>query len=411
LNILFVHEVDWQKKVVFDFHSLSELLASFGHNVFIIDFDGFQRGKKLNNILATRTEVQKFTGRSRHDISVTVIRPAMIKAPFLDRVSSFFTHYLSIEKVLKANKIDAIVLYSVPTNGYQVIKLAKRFGIPVLFRSIDALYQLVPSRLFSAPTFSLETWVYKNCDKIMALSPKLSEYVLRLGKDTEGKVDLLLFGVDLAKFNPKINCCALKKSLGLDDDDFVVLFVGTLFDFSGLDLYLEEFPKVIEKIPNVKLLIVGGGALLERLKKRAKELSICKNVVFTGFEPFRLMPQYINLADVCINPFRLTAATRDIIPGKILQYLACGKPVLATPLPGMTTQIRDYKDGIVYSPIEEFAANTVKLLNDSSLRREIGSNGLLYAEKNHDEVALARKLESALQCEIEKKKTVRSKVA
>jgi glycosyltransferase involved in cell wall biosynthesis len=87
--------------------------------------------------------------------------------------------------------------------------------------------------------------------------------------------------------------------LGLADDDFVVLFVGTLFDFSGLDLYLEQFQKVIEKVPNVKLLIVGGGALLERLKKRAKELSICKNVVFTGFQPFRLMPQYINLADVC----------------------------------------------------------------------------------------------------------------
>ena len=151
--------------------------------------------------------------------------------------------------------------------------------------------------------------------------------------------------------------------------------------------------------------------MLERLKKRAKEIGICKNVVFTGFQPFGLMPQYINLADVCINPFRLTAATRDIIPGKILQYLACGKPVLATPLPGMTTQIRDYEDGIVYSPIEEFAGNTIRLLNDNVFRKKIGLSGLLYVEKNHDEIALARKLESTLQYEIEKKKTARSKVA
>ena len=411
MNILFVHEVDWQKKVVFDFHSLSELLASFGHNVFIIDFDGFQKGKKINNIVSTRTEVKKFTGRSRNDISVTVIRPAMIKAPFLDRFSSFITHYLSIERVLKANKIDAIVLYSVPTNGYQVIRLANRFGIPVVFRSIDALYQLVPSRLFSAPTFSLETWVYKKSDRIMALSPKLSEYVQRLGKDQKNKVELLLFGVDLNKFNPNIDSSFLRKNLGIAINDFVILFIGTLFDFSGLDLYLEQFPKVVEKIPNVRFLIVGGGTLLNRLKKRTSEINISRNVIFTGFQPFELMPNYINLADLCINPFRLTAATRDIIPGKILQYLACGKPVLATPLLGMVSQIRNFDDGVVYSSIEEFATNTIQLLKNCDLRKQLGVNGLLYAEENHDEVALARKLESVLFDEIEKKKNGGFKVA
>ena len=402
-----MHEVDWENKVVFDFHSLSELLASFGHKVFIIDFDGFQRGKRLYNIFTVRTKVKEFKGRSRHDVSVTVIRPAMIKAPFLDRVSAFISHYLSIERVIKDNNIDAIVLYSVPTNGYQTIRLAQRNNVPVIFRSIDALYKLVPSRLFSAPTLSLETWVYSRCDRIMALSPKLSEYVLRLGKGKENQVELLLFGVDLSKFNPKVDCSGLRKSLGLAKNDLVVLFVGTLFDFSGLDLFLEQFPKVVEQLPQAKLLIVGGGALLDRLKKRAKELNIEKNVVFTGFQPFALMPSYINLADVCINPFRLTAATTDIIPGKILQYLACEKPVLATPLPGMTTQIRNIEDGIYYSPIQEFMKNTIKLLKDASLRKKIGVNGLIYATKNHDEVALARKLENALLCEVKKKKICR----
>jgi glycosyltransferase involved in cell wall biosynthesis len=410
LNILFVHEVDWENKVVFDFHSLSELLASFGHNIFVIDFEGFKRGKRLDNIFTVKTEIKEFTGRSRQDISLTVIRPPMIKAPFLDRASAFVSNYLSIDKVLKDKKIDAIVLYSVPTNGYQVIKLAQRFNIPVVFRSIDALYHLVPSRFFSAPTLSLETWVYNRCDRIMALSPKLSEYVLRLGKGGNKKVELLLFGVDLNKFNPNIDCSDLRKSLGLAKDDLVVLFVGTLFDFSGLDLYLEQFPKVVAQLPNVKLLIVGGGALLERLKKRAKELNIEKNVVFTGFQPFGLMPLFINLADVCINPFRLNATTRDIIPGKVLQYLACAKPVVATPLPGMITQIRNVEHGVVYSQIEDFATSTVRLLKDHVQRKKIGYNGLLYATLNHDEVALARKLEKTLICEVEKKKNARSKV-
>ena len=54
------------------------------------------------------------------DGSITLIRPGFIKAPFLDRASAFLTHYVAIERAIKNNEIDVIVLYSVPTNGYQV---------------------------------------------------------------------------------------------------------------------------------------------------------------------------------------------------------------------------------------------------------------------------------------------------
>jgi glycosyltransferase involved in cell wall biosynthesis len=403
LNILFVHEVDWENKVVFDIHSLSELLASFGHKIFVIDFSTFNRGKTVENLISLRTEELRFNGRARCNTSITLIRPGVIKAPFIDRASAFVTHYLAIENVIRTNKIDAIVLYSVPTNGYQVIRLAKKYGIPVVFRSIDILYQLVPSKILRRPTFCLETWVYKNSDKIMTLSPKLSEYVIRM-KAKKDKVELLLFGVDLDKFNPNVESGSVRKRFGIAKDDLVVLFVGTLFEFSGLDLYLEQFHQVVEQFPNVQLLIVGGGALFERLKKRTLELGLSKNVKFTGFQPFNLIPQFINLSDICINPFRLTGATREIIPGKILQYLACGKPVLATPLPGMTTQLRGAQHGILYSQISKFAQNTIKLLKDKKLASELGRRGHQYVVENHNEINLARKLEYALYQEIGKKK-------
>jgi glycosyltransferase involved in cell wall biosynthesis len=402
VNILFVHEVDWQNKVVFDIHSLSELLADFGHNIFMIDFTTFQRGKKTNNIFSLKTEKLKFNGRARRDTTITLIRPGIIKAPFLDRASAFITHYLAIENTIRTNQIDAIVLYSVPTNGYQVIQLGKKYGIPVIFRSIDILYHLTPSKVLGPPTFSLETLVYKNSDRIMTLSPKLSEYVIRM-KAPQEKVELLLFGVDLDKFNPDVKSDTLRKRIGIKKDDLVVLFVGTLFDFCGLDLYLEHFSQVVEKLPNARLLIVGGGALLEKLKTRSLELGLSKNVIFTGFQPFDLMPQFINMADICINPFRLTGATREIIPGKILQYLACGKPVIATPLPGMTTQIKGAKHGVVYSQMNKFAVNTIKLLSDKKLSSNLGEQGYLYVKENHNEIDIAKKLERALIEEVQKK--------
>ncbi len=109
-----------------------------------------------------------------------------------------------------------------------------------------------------------------------------------------------------------------------------------------------------------------------------------------------MMPQFINMANICINPFKVTGATREIIPGKILQYLACGKPVLSTPLPGMTSFLKGPKEGVVYSSLDEFAESTIKLLSDANTASAIGKNGYLWVKNNHDEIQVARKLEKIL---------------
>ena len=392
---MFVHEVDWSTKVVFDLHSLSELLSSFGHNVFVIDFASLRNRKGLLDFGSLKTEEYKLAGRAHVDTSITLIRPGFIKAPFLDRASAFFTHYFAIESAIRNKKIDIIVLYSVPTNGYQVIKLAKKYDIPVVFRSIDILHKLVPSKAFGPLTFSLETWVYKRANKILTLSPMLSDYVIRMDAK-KGNVELLLFGVDLNKFNPSVQFVELKKALGLSQDDLVVLYIGTFFEFSGLDLYIEQFAKVVKEVSNAKLVIVGGGPLFDKLKKRVSELGLSKNVVLTGFKPFDLMPQFINMADICINPFEITGVTREIIPGKIMQYLACGKPVIATPLPGMVTLLEGSKHGLVYSDIEDFAENTIKLLKNSKMAKSLGENGYQYVKLNHAEEVIAVQLQKTL---------------
>jgi glycosyltransferase involved in cell wall biosynthesis len=403
LNILFVHEVDWSTKVVFDLHSLSELLASFGHNVFMIDFGNLRDRKSLFDFGSLRTKEYKFKGRAYRNASITLIRPGFIKAPFIDRASAFFTHYLAIKGAIEKYGIEIIILYSVPTNGYQAIKIAKKHGIPVVFRSVDILHKLVPSKIFSPFTFSLETWVYEHADKILTLSPKMSEYVIRLDAKRE-KVDLLLCGVDLCRFNPEIRSDTLKKDLGLAEDNLVVLFLGTLYEFSGLDLYLEQFSQVVKKVPNARLVIVGGGAQLQQLKNITAESGLSEKVIFTGFQPYSLMPQFISLSNLCINPFRINDVTRDIIPLKTLQYLACGKPVLSTPLPGMTDQIKSPQHGIVYASIENFGLNTIRLLNDKVFASYLGRRASKYVMENHNEIELGRKLERVLCSEIEIKK-------
>jgi glycosyltransferase involved in cell wall biosynthesis len=397
VNILFVHEVDWLKKVVFEIHSWAELLSGLGHNVFAIDFENEWSRENVFDFGTLKTRVFHNVSRINNGSSTTLIRPGFIKAPLLDRASAFFTHYFEIDRVIREKHIDAIILYSVPTNGSQTVKIAKKHKVPVVFRSIDTLHMLVPNKVLRPVTFSLEKWVYSHVDKVLTLSPKLSEYVIRMGAD-EDKVNLLPFGVDMNKFNPNVDAKGLRERLGLAENDKVIVYIGTLFEFSGLDLYLEQFPKVLKEFPKAKLIIVGGGILFEKLRKLVVDLKLTENVVLMGFQPFDMMPQYINLADICINPFEVNGTTRDIIPGKIIQYLSCAKPVLATPLPGMVSLLPDIEQGVVYSGTDEFTNNTIRLLKDNGMASAIGESGYLYVKNNHDERKIARRLDMILNC-------------
>ena len=401
MNILFIHEVDWMDKVVFEIHNLSEILSK-NHNVFAIDYEEKWRKDNFFDMGTLKTREFKHVSRAYDGADVTVRRPGMIKLPLLSRLSAFFIHYHEIKKTVKEEKIDAIVLYSAPTNGMQTLHIAKKYNIPVVFRSIDILNQLVPQWFLRAPTRIIEREVYRNVDKIVTITPKLSEYVVKMGANRE-RVELLFTGVDTDKFNPNVNITALRQKLNLNSDCRVIVFIGTLFDFVGIDQYIEQFSSVVREIPEAKLIIVGGGYLLEKLKKFVADLGLNDNVVLTGFQPYETMPQYINLADICINPFEINDTTRDIMPGKILQYLACGKPVLATPLLGMKAIIPNEDYGVIYSDIDDFAENTVKLLRDDKKRRGVGEKGLAYVKKNHDWSEIAYKLEGILLDEVNRR--------
>jgi glycosyltransferase involved in cell wall biosynthesis len=398
LNVLFVVEVDWQKTYVLDVHNLSESLSILGHNVFIIDFPRKQPKRSLFDLGSLRTEeLRDVAGRANSKSSVTIVRPGFIRIPMVELASALISHYLAIEMVIKRYKIDAIVLYSVSTNGIQTIRLAKKYGIPVVFRSLDRLHELVPYPYgFLSPiTFSLETWVYSHVDKILPASPNLSDYTLRMNADKE-KIEFLSFGVDMNNFSPFVSSEKLKDILGLAGDDRIIEFVGTLFEFCGLDSYMEQFSQVVAEVPKAKLLIVGDGPLKHNLKELANRFGLEEHVILAGFQPFDIIPQYINLADICISPFPILDVTRDIMPGKIAQYLACGKPVLATPLPGTVSLISGPEQGIVYSDLKEFGKHTVELLKDPARAKEIGWNGYNHAKTNYSEEKLAYDLERIL---------------
>jgi glycosyltransferase involved in cell wall biosynthesis len=403
MNILFIHEVDWQKKVVFEIHNLAESLSLLGHRVYAIDYENTWKKNNFWDFGSLKTKEIGGVSRALSGSSVTLRHPGFIKIPGLSRLSAGLTHYREIRRTIKEKNIDVVLLYSVPTNGLQTISAARKYGIPVVFRSIDILYKLVTYPALRPITKLLEKKVYSSVDAILAITPNHVRYVVSLGA-AESKVKLLLMPIDTSIFHPSDGYSEIKQKWGITAKDRVVVFIGTLFPFTGLDGFLREIPRIIARIPEARLLIVGDGPQRPVLERIIAELRLEKQVTITGFQPYQTMPQYINLADVCINPFLDTVSTHDIFPGKIIQYLACGRATVATPLLGITCLAPDESCGIIYTstPIE-MAEKVADLLGSEEPRQKLGQAGLEYVLRAHEQVKIARQLEAELLDVISKK--------
>lgn len=405
MNILFVHEVDWLKKVVFDIHFLAEGLSLRGHRVYAIDYEDTWNRNGFLSLKGLKTKEVDGISRAFAGASVCLRRPGFIKVPGLSRVSAAFTHYLEIQRTIRAKDIDVIVLYSVPTNGLQTVRLARKFNIPVVFRSIDILNMLAPYPVLRPVIRLLEKRVYAAVDAVLPNTPQYSKYVTSMGVD-EAKVRYLPFPIDTNLFHPSVDCSEVCQKWGFREGDPVIVFIGTLFNFSGLDDFIHRFPQVIKEIPKAKLLVVGDGPQRPRLEQIIAELGLERQVTITGFQPYQTMPQYINLATICINPFVINDDTMDIFPAKMMQYVACGKPTVATALRGITTILPGESHGVVYANnADEMIREVISLLESAERGQRIGEAGLNQVREKYSHEKIAHELEIILEELVKEKRS------
>ena len=404
MNILFVHEVDWLNKVVFDIHSLAESLSVSGNQVYVIDYESLWARKGRFDFGSVKTREVDNAARAHPDATIHLRRPGFVKIPGLSRLSSGFTHYLEIQKTIHEKDINAIVLYGVATNGLQTTHLARKFNLPIVFRAIDIPHQLVPYPILRPIARLLEKKVYSSVDLLLPHTPKEAAYLIAMGAK-EAKVKLLALPVEINLFRPFTDSDELRRKWGLGEKDQIILFQGTLYNFSGLDLFLHQFPMLLEQVPSAKLLLVGDGPQRPVLERIVAQLGLQRHVVITGFQPYQTMPNYINLAAICINPF-LINDVREIFPGKIPQYLACSKPVISTSLPGLMSVIAGEDQGVIYvNSIPEMVTEAVSLLKSTERRQQLGHAGLNYVRQVHSCEKIAHQLETMLDEIIKEKQS------
>ena len=388
MNILIIHEIDWLKKVIYEPHHLAELFSMKGHNVFVIDcrepdtkslIDGFHTSTITN------------FNRVYKNASITLFRLPSLLIKGLNRATYFLACQKIIKKIVKENKIDIIWLYGLASNGIQSVKVAKEFNLPIIQRQLDVSHELVRVPLLKQLTRKCEKFVTSNVSKVLCSARPLIDYTIEMGAK-EKNVEYFPLGFDPQTFKPMAKDQHLAHKLGISDNDKVILFVGTIYEFSGLENIIQNFETIKSKVKKIKFLIVGGGPNFEKIKSLVNKKKLKSDVILTNFKPQHEIPKFISLADVCINSFEINKITDRIIPIKILEYLACGKPVLSTPLKGTIDLLPKEDFGIIYSPYDSFVENLSELLTNTEKLEELGNKGLDYVVKNHDWNILAESL-------------------
>ena len=388
MNILIIHEIDWLKKVIYEPHHLAELFSMKGHNVFVIDC---REPDAKNLVDGFHTSTITNFNRVYKNASITLFRLPSLLIKGLNRATYFLTCQNIIKKIVQENKIDIIWLYGLASNGMQSVKVAKEFNLPIIQRQLDVSHELVRVPLLKQLTRKCEKFVTSNVSKVLCGARPLIDYTIEMGAKEEN-VEYFPLGFDPQTFKPMAKDQHLAHKLGISDNDKVILFVGTIYEFSGLENIIQNFETIKSKVKEIKFLIVGGGLDFEKIKSLVNKKKLQSDVILTNFKPQHEIPKFISLADVCINSFEINKITDRIIPIKILEYLACGKPVLSTPLKGTIDLLPKEDFGIIYSQYDSFVENLSELLTNTEKLEELGNKGLDYVIKNHDWNILADSL-------------------
>jgi phosphatidylinositol alpha-1,6-mannosyltransferase len=187
-------------------------------------------------------------------------------------------------------------------------------------------------------------------------------------------------GVDPHRFHPGCGGAEVRRRWGIAPDAPVVVCTARTVRRKGQDVLLEAWPRVLDVVPDARLLLVGDGSHRKALQRTAAESpELARSVVFTGSVPWSEMPAHTDAGDVFAMPCRtrLGGLEPEAFGIVALEAAACGLPVVIGDSGGAPETVLDGETGFVVSPhaVREVADRLGDLLSDRVLARAMGERG------------------------------------
>jgi PEP-CTERM/exosortase A-associated glycosyltransferase len=259
-----------------------------------------------------------------------------------------------LDALVEAWRPDQLHAHSPVLNALAALPVARRRGLPLVYeiRAFweDASVGNGTGREGSARyrlTRLLETHAARKADAVAVISEGLKADLIRRGIDP-GKIIVSPNGVDMDLFgSPPAADKAFARRLGLDDAD-TVGFIGSFYDYEGLDDLIAAMPLLLGRRPKARLLLVGGGPMEAALKAQAAASPAADRIRFVGRVPHDEVELYYALIDVLAYPRKAMRLTELVTPLKPLEAMAQRKLVAASDVGGHRELIQDGVTGTLF---------------------------------------------------------------
>lgn len=313
-----------------------------------------------------------------HEDNEFVYRMASVPFIFLkdQRVGIVYSNK-AVHKI-KELELDLILSQTEFSMGIFARMMAKKLDIPIIhtYHTVYEDYMHYISKGIDISPALARKYSKSFCnhvDAIVAPTKKTEKLLKSYG--VKKPIRIIPTGIDFKPFSPQNyseeEVTELKEMFHVPPNDPIILFIGRLAKEKSIDVLIKAMPKLLEKIPNAKLVIVGGGPSQLELEKLAESLHIKESIIFTGMQPWNTIGRMYQLGDVFAS-----ASTSETQGLTFAEAMAAALPVVAMEDESIAGFVKDNYNGRLFHNEEELAAVLFDILSHTSYRYLLSENAL-----------------------------------
>jgi glycosyltransferase involved in cell wall biosynthesis len=314
--------------------------------------------------------------------------------PAFDFLSWVFSMNIEMTKrandviAVKEEKIDLIHAHDWLV-ARTAIELKNKYGKPLVstIHSTEVGRRNGIHDSYQRTIHNVESQLVHQSDRLICCSQFMAEQISQTFGVPITRLDIIFNGVDTPKFNIKLNFQKAKEKFARRGEK-LILYVGRLVYEKGVHVLIGALPKVLSKIPNLKLIIVGEGGMKESLQREAQELGVSDKVLFKGFVDDETLRLLYKISDVAVFPSLYE-------PSGIaaLEAMAAGLPVVVSDVGGLTETVKHNRTGVRVSPdnSDSVSLGVLKVLLNSEYANLLRRNAYNAVVSHNDWDSLVEK--------------------
>jgi colanic acid biosynthesis glycosyl transferase WcaI len=221
-------------------------------------------------------------------------------------------------------------------------------------------------------------FLYRRAGRIVVVAPAFKDHLMRNWNVPAAKISIVENGVETDLFRPDPAPTEMRKQLKLEGR-FLICYIGTMGNAHGLQTLISAAVELQTALPKAMFLLIGEGAEKKQIVNLAAARGLT-NIQFLGQQPRERIPSYVSAADLCLVMLKKTELFKTVIPTKLLEYMACERPVVVA-VDGQARQIVEEAGAGVFVEPEnsrDLVKAIIRLAEDPDDMRQMGARGRQY---------------------------------